>query len=778
MAAVGQGVAMDGEACVQAMMSETVMTKLRAGKKKFKRYYRLQKDRETIVYSPTRHSAVPECTKRLPAEQAYDVSNILEVFLSTLTSRSSRVDREKAVGLSNCFSISYKDQTPTLDLICDSPETAQTWVRGIQHLILSRTGETIVNKKERWIAEFFHSADKNQNERLDLKEATGLLKRMNVPISSSHIKERFQLVQGDSLQVKPYRTHETSSAPSSAPEPLEVDRNSNGDLDLDEFGQLYRQLTFRQEVQDLFNRVASAQGTMTMQDLHKFLTQEQKVQADAETCRRIINTYEQISDVKASDSLSLQGFTLYLESKDGDIYNHAHDQEYQDMSQPLSHYFIASSHNTYLLEDQLRGPSSKEGYIRALQKGSRFLELDCWDGEGGEPVIYHGHTLTSKVLFREVIEAINDYAFKASPYPVFLSLENHCSVEQQRTMSAHMRRILGSQLCTDSDTPDPNLLPSPNSLRGKIIIKNKKLPPDVLEDEVSDEDEAAEIEDPEVQARMQAEKKKKIKLAKELSDLVNVSQAKHFHSFQHSQEKDSACHMSSITENKALDLVKHQAADFITHTKRQLVKIYPAGSRVDSSNMDPHVFWAAGCQIVAMNYQTPCDQMDLNLGRFRQNGGCGYVLKPDVLRKDYLKIDTSGNIPAKYRKNLTVRVISSFQLPSPSEKSTSCADPYVKVQVCGIPADCAEKRTEWRKNSAFHSVWNTAMTFPLALPELAMLRFEVKDHDSMTGSDMLGQFALPLDSVQQGYRHIHLLDKRGADISPAALFVYISLQAP
>ncbi|XP_035661402.1 1-phosphatidylinositol 4,5-bisphosphate phosphodiesterase delta-4-like [Branchiostoma floridae] len=273
-------------------------------------------------------------------------------------------------------------------------------------------------------------------------------------------------------------------------------------------------------------------------------------------------------------------------------------------------------------------------------------------------------------------------------------------------------------------------------------------------------------------------KKKKIKLAKELSDLVNVSQAKHFHSFQHSQEKDMACNMSSITESKAVDLVKRQAADFINHTKRQLVKIYPAGSRVDSSNMDPHIFWSAGCQIVAMNYQTKCDQMDLNLGKFRQNGGCGYVLKPEVLRKDYLKIDTSGKIPAKYRKNLTVRVISTFQLPSPSEKGTSCADPYVKVQICGIPADCAEQRTEWKKNSAFHAVWNMAMTFPLALPELAMLRFEVKDHDSMSGSDMLGQFALPLDSLQQGYRHVRLLDKGGGDISPASLFVYISLQAP
>ena len=43
------------------------------------------------------------------------------------------------------------------------------------------------------------------------------------------------------------------------------------------------------------------------------------------------------------------------------------------------------------------------------------LAVDCWDGPDNEPVIYHGHTLTSKILFKDVIRAVKEYAFKTSP---------------------------------------------------------------------------------------------------------------------------------------------------------------------------------------------------------------------------------------------------------------------------------------------------------------------------------------------------------------------------
>jgi len=361
----------------------------------------------------------------------------------------------------------------TLHLVAPTKDIFDEWISAIERMWSSKTEEAddlpqLQRKTHQWLKTHWLDADKNADSKLGYEEIVRLCHRLNINFSRKEIRQRFD----------------------------QADDKNQGHLDFADFTQFVKLLKERKEIANLFRTIVKGDPrttTMTVEEFTNFMITTQKSRLSEDQIKEIYNKHLDKSTDKSNGNalkFTLDSLTSFLLSTDNSIVSPSHAQVHQDMTQTLSNYYISSSHNTYLLGHQLTGESSIEGYIRALQSGCRCVELDCWDGPDGDPIIYHGRTLTSKILFRDVIEAISTYAFVSSPYPLILSLELHCDIDQQEIMANIMRVKLGSWLVVEPlDTASINL-PSPEDLKYKILVKSKVLPPNVAELDYSTDTES------------------------------------------------------------------------------------------------------------------------------------------------------------------------------------------------------------------------------------------------------------------------------------------------
>ncbi|XP_024431685.2 1-phosphatidylinositol 4,5-bisphosphate phosphodiesterase zeta-1 [Desmodus rotundus] len=596
--------------------------------------------------------------------------------------------------------------------------------------------------------------------KISLEKTLKLLEKLNIRCNHTHVKQIFKA----------------------------NDRLKQGRITIEEFRSIYRIIAHREEIIEIFNTYSENRKFLYEKNLVDFLTQEQYMfNMNRSIVSEIIEKYEPIEEVKQAHQMSFEGFTRYLCSSDCLLFNNEFGKVYQDMHHPLKDYFISSSHNTYLVSDQLVGPSDIWGYVSALVKGCRCLEIDCWDGSKNEPVVYHGYTLTSKLLFKTVIQAIHKYAFITSEYPVVLSLENHCSPSQQEVMADNLQSILGDALLSDVLDDYPHELPSPEALKFKILVRNKKIGT-LMETHArkgSDKhgqslDTSKDSQEKETQSRsivklplFRKKKVRKVKVAMALSDLVIYTKAEKFRNFHHSRQYQQFNESNSIGESTARKLSKLKANDFILHTSKFITRIYPKATRADSSNFNPQQFWNVGCQMVALNFQTPGLPMDIHNGKFLDNGNSGYILKPQFLRDAEADFNPSKTPEDSNPVTLMIRVISGIQLPPSSHSSSNKADTLVIIEIFGVPNDEIKQQTRVIKKNAFSPRWNETFTFIIQVPELALIRFAVENQNLIAGNEFLGQYTLPVLCMSKGYRHVPLFSRTGESLEPASLFVYV-----
>nr|AVM41526.1 phospholipase C [Ganoderma lucidum] len=892
----------DGDAAVPQILQQGIPM-LKVSAKKQKRYvFKLDPDQGQIVWESKKFRFIP-------------IENIKELRCGA-DARYYRAQfqlaqeyEDKWLTIVYILDGGYK----TLHLIAATREIFQMWdttlrrLYAIRQQLMSGLGSADMRQAV-WEKQLWKGADEEQDQRLDFDDVERLCRRLNINPSREDLLRRFK----------------------------QADTQNRGYLDFADFKLFVKSLKARPELDRLFLKITNGEPDLKFAAFEQFMRTSQKSSTSREELEQLFLRYatppkgEKVpgSPMQTSLDLAMQsvsisgqplpptppsapgssppvassspasssatppvapltvenatmsksGFTSFLLSADNSAFADQHGRIDHDMTRPLPEYLISSSHNTYLVGHQLVGESTIEGYIRALLHSCRSVELDIYDGDT-EPVVYHGRTLTSKVSVREICTAIAKYAFVASPYPIIISAEIHCSVPQQVQLVAIMKEVFGDALvlAPPEGRPKIEVLPSPEDLKGRVLLKAKNLyvshtqgatekeisvdAESSTTDTASDSDLGSEVRHEWRKAReaevelikdLKSEFKKakgalnrvrsptpkasppaqaqsspqppKVKMSMELVSLLVYTVGVKCRGL-NKKEEYAPEHIFSLSENTANKLLKQSTGmmDLIKHNRTHIVRTYPKGTRIGSTNYEPHRYWSAGCQLVAINWQTFDLGYMINHAMFQRNGRAGFVLKPLALRTSDKQI-----LAKRTNHFLNITVVSAQQLPRPKDSQgreivdKSIVDPFVEVSIhipdwtqspflptdsptatttttttttttapaaayspptagsatAATSARTVACRTGVVKNNGFNPVWEQQLCLPFDLVggmrDLVFVRFSVRQEDKDV-DEPLAVYCASLGSLNSGYRHLPLHDAQLSQYLFSTLFVRIEV---
>ncbi|KAL8539212.1 hypothetical protein ACS0TY_000999 [Phlomoides rotata] len=548
------------------------------------------------------------------------------------------------------------------------------------------------------------------------------------------------------------------------------------------------------DVREAFWRYADGSPHMTADQLLNFMVTHQKEDGitalDVEAMMLQVFRHRHHSEKRQHFSLEDFFYFLFHDDLNGPIIPEVH----HDMTAPLHHYFIYTGHNSYLTGNQLSSDCSEIPIIRALENGVRGIELDLWPNSGKDNVhVLHGRTLTTPVPLIKCLKSIKEHAFITSPYPVIITLEDHLTPDLQAKVAEMAIQIFGEMLyCPESGHLEE--FPAPEALKHKIILSTKP-PKEYLgnnkEGETSSPmDKDSSDEEPDADDKSDSDDEDSDKFNQKAGNLAAPEYKRLIAIHAGNAKNKSLTHVLRIIVDRArrLSLSEQElekaaalhATDVVRFTQKNILRVYPKGTRVTSSNFSPIIGWMHGAQMVAFNMQGYGKSLWMMHGVFRANGNCGYFKKPELLMNKGSNdevLDLKLPLPVRITLKVIVYMGDGWRLDFSHTHFDTYSPPdfYTKVHIIGVPADDAKRKTRVIEDD-WAPYWDQEFTFPLRVPELALLRIEVREYDRSDKDDFGGQTCMPVSELRPGIRAVPLYDKKGHKFKSVRLLMRFTFE--
>ena len=289
-----------------------------------------------------------------------------------------------------------------------------------------------------------------------------------------------------------------------------------------------------------------------------------------------------------------------------------------------------------------------------------------------------------------------------SDLPLIVSLEIHAGEQQQAIMVEIMMETWRGLLLR-SPSEHGGDMPTPDSLKRKILVKVKHGPTPKEDNSKlsirkikSSSSGASPSDSDELADDRLAGPQKKEKKSKVIEKLGALGIYTSSYSFKGLAKPEATVpnHVFSLSEKKLMEVHESAGPTLFSHNRNFLMRAFPSGTRISSSNLDPSIYWRKGVQMVALNWQKWDAGMMMNDGMFA--GTQGWVLKPQGYRGDgqwkkAIGKESQAEAISHKTLDLSIELYAAQDLPLPLELSKpDHFHPYVK---CELHVEQPEERS-------------------------------------------------------------------------------------